>query len=155
MAIIVIISGLAILNWRGGEKQYALQRAASKLAQDIRRAEEMAISSKEFRGEIPKGGYGVYFKIQEKEHYILFADLNSNSSYDPGSDGLIEDVKIEKDIQISQLSASPLHIIFIPPDPEVKIRPSANEAQITLSFRTSPTKTKIIKVNKAGLIDID
>ena len=88
MAIIVVISGLSLANWRGGEKQYALLRAASKLSQDLRRAEEMALSSKEFQGQIPEGGYGVYFKEQEKDHYILFADFNGNHHYDSGSDGL-------------------------------------------------------------------
>jgi len=154
MAIIVVISGLSLANWRGGEKQYALLRAASKLSQDIRRAEEMAISSKEFQGQIPEGGYGVYFKDQEKDHYVLFADLNGNQHYDSGSDGLVEDVKIEKDIQISQLSASPLIITFTPPDPTVTIKPDAQTASITLSIITDPAKSKTITVNKAGLVFI-
>lgn len=155
MAIIVIISGLSLVNWRGGEKQYALLRAANKLSQDLRRAEEMAMSSREFQGQIPKGGYGVYFKEQEKDHYILFADLNGNYSYDPGSDGLIEDVKIEKDIQISQLSSSPLTITFTPPDPIVTIKPDAPTATITLAIKTDPTKTRTIRVNKLGLVYIE
>ena len=154
MAIIVIVSGLVLANWRGGEKQYALQRAANKLAQDIRRVEEFAMSARAFQGQIPKGGYGIYFKISEKDHYILFADLNGNNHYDSGSDGLVEDIKIEKEVQISQLSASPLHITFTPPDPTVTIKPNALLAQITLAIQTDPTKTKTIQVNKAGLVYI-
>jgi len=154
MAIIVIVSGLVLANWRGGEKQYALQRAANKLAQDIRRVEEFAMSARAFQGQIPKGGYGIYFKISEKDHYILFADLNGNNHYDSGSDGLVEDIKIEKEVQISQLSASPLHITFTPPDPTVTIKPDALLAQITLAIQTDPTKTKTIQVNKAGLVYI-
>ncbi len=155
MAIIVIISGVSLANWRGGEKQYALLRSANKLSQDLRRAEEMAMSAREFQGQIPRGGYGVYFKDQEKDHYILFADLNGNQHYDSGLDGLIEDVKIEKDIQISQLSASPLTIVFTPPDPTVTIKPDASTAAITLAIGTNLTKTRIIRVNKAGLVYIE
>ena len=154
MAIIVIISGVSLANWRGGEKQYALLRATNKLSQDLRRAEEMAMSAREFQGQIPKGGYGVYFKDQEKDHYVLFADLNGNHSYNSGSDGLIEDVKIEKDIQISQLSASPLTITFTPPDPTVTIKPDDLTATITLAIETDPTKTRTITVNKSGLVFI-
>ncbi len=155
MAIIVTISGIAIVNWRSGEKQYALQRAASKLSQDIRRAEELAMSTKQFQGQVPEGGYGVFFKVSEKDHYILFADLNNNNHYDPGLDGLVEDIPLEKEIQISQLSpSSPLHITFTPPEPTVTITQDASEAQITLSIKTDPTKIKIIKLNKAGLVYI-
>jgi prepilin-type N-terminal cleavage/methylation domain-containing protein len=155
MAIIAIISGLSLANWRGGEKQYALLRAANKLTQDIRRAENLAMSAKEFQGQIPKGGYGIYFKIQEKNHYILFADLNGNQQYNSGSDGLVEDIKIEKDIEISQLSASPLTITFTPPDPTVTIRPDAQNTTITLAVVNDPTKTKTIKVTKSGLVYVE
>lgn len=155
MAIIVIISGLSLANWRGGERQYALLRAASKLSQDIRRVENFAMSAREFQNQIPEGGYGVYFESQEPDHYILFADLNGNQHYDAGSDGLVEDVKIEKDIQISQLSGSPLIVTFTPPFPTVTIKPDASTATITLAIKNDPTKTKAIEVNRAGLVYVE
>ena len=60
-------------------------------------------------------------------------------------------------MKISGLSASPLNVVFLPPDPQVCISGNCSdspEAQITLSLETNPAKTKIIKVNQAGLIAI-
>ena len=59
-------------------------------------------------------------------------------------------MSLEKKVKISNLSpASPLTISFTPPDPTVNINPSDSLVTITL---TNNGQTKIIKVNKAGLI---
>jgi len=152
MAIIAIFSSFTLANWRSGEKQYALQRAANKFAQDVRRVEGFALSSRETQNQVPKGGYGVYLNIYDPGRYILFADLNNNRVYDSGE--LVEDVKIEKDIQIKQLSSSSLTITFLPPDPTVLINNDQNvsSAQIVFSIKTDETKTKAVNVNKLGLI---
>jgi len=137
-------------NYRTGESQLALQRSANKLAQDIRRAQEMAMSAKEFEGVVPPGGYGINFQTNLTS-YILFADLNNNKVFDSGE--AIETLSLERGVKISNLSpASPLTISFTPPDPTVNINPSNSLAIITLS---NNGQTKIIKVNKAGLIYVE
>ena len=144
--IIILLSALVLPNYRTGESQLALQRSANKLAQDIRRAQEMAMSAKEFEGVVPPGGYGINFQTNLTS-YILFADLNNNKVFDSGE--AIETLSLERGVKISNLSpASPLTISFTPPDPTVNINPSNSLAIITLS---NNGQTKIIKVNKAGL----
>ena len=149
VGIIILLTALVLPDYRAGERQFALQRSASKLAQDLRRAEEMAMSAKEppTAPDTFKGAYGINFQTNSS-NYILFADLDNDQIYDSGEE--IETLPLEKKVKISNLSpASPLTISFTPPDPTVNINPSDSLASITL---TNNGQTKIIKVNKVGLI---
>jgi len=149
VGIIILLTALVLPDYRAGERQFALQRSASKLAQDLRRAQEMAMSAKEppTAPDTFKGAYGINFQTNSS-NYILFADLDNDQIYDSGEE--IETLPLEKKVKISNLSpASPLTISFTPPDPTVNINPSDSLVTITL---TNNGQTKIIKVNKAGLI---
>lgn len=163
IAIISILSVLILPNYRAGEENFALQRSAQKLAQDIRRAQEMAMAAREYQGTTPPG-YGIYLK-QGDDYYLLYADTNpaqGNEKYD-GGDAVIETIYFEKKVYIKNLSptSSPasLSINFKPPDPKTKISGTGSEdaslATIILSLREEPSKEKIIKVNKAGLIYVE
>lgn len=182
LAIISLLAAIVLANYRGGEKQSALLRSTHRLAQDLRRAEEMAISSRktppEFGEEVfPQGGYGIYFEIDPSipkgYHIILFADCDREGDYDGwGSytcaeatsglgnsrDETIEVITLEEGIRIKELfPLSPdnsLSITFIPPDPTVTIAGGDETvAVITLCLKDAPTITRTITVNKAGLID--
>ena len=183
--VILIISLLAVIilaNYRGGEKQSALLRSTHRLAQDLRRAEEMAISSRktppEFGEEVfPQGGYGIYFEIDPAApkgyHIILFADCDGEGDYDDWGGSLtcasstisegnslnetIETITLEEGIKIQKLQVDSfpvdfLPITFAPPDPTVTIA-GGNESVITLCLKDNENITSTITVNKAGLID--
>jgi len=156
IAIIILLSGLVLTNYRVGEREYALLRSAQKLAQDLRRAQKMAMASETLPakcgGEFSAGGYGIYF-VTASNSYILFADCDDNGEYDLGPEK-IEEIFLESKIKISTLSSDPfsLNITFFPPDPTIIIKPSANPATITLK---NDGKTKTVKINTAGLIEID
>ena len=147
-AVALILSSILLVNLRGGEKQYAQERSLHKIGQDLRRAENLSLSAQEFEGQVPKGGYGFYFKIEEKDHYILFADIDADGTYNAG-DGLVENIKLEKGAEIQNLSSSPLTITFLPPDPTINIRPVAQTATITLN------NNRRVSINSAGLIEIE
>lgn len=169
--IIILLTVIFMASYRGGEAQFALLRSASKLAQDLRRAQEMAMSSQEFKGAF-QGGYGIHFDISNPNLYILFADCDGDELY--GGESLFvcddcsvapcipdvflekkEEIKLEEGIKIVSLSPpSPLHITFFPPDPTVTIF-GGNEAIITLSLKDDLTITKTVTVNKVGLIEIE
>ena len=100
IGIIALLTALILPNYRVGQRQFALQRSAHKLSQDLRRAQEMAMSaalSEETGGEVPEGGYGIQFQKTDTS-YILFGDKNSNHSYDSGIDYLIEIPETEKEV---------------------------------------------------------
>ena len=171
ISIIILFSTVFIANYRGGEKQFALKRSANKLAQDLRRVQEMAMGGERFYGVFPQGGYGVYF-AKNSGSYIIFADCNNNKTYDGGMSVCSnctgetcfenahsekkEEVFLEKGIYIKALvpfSLDSLSVTFFPPDPTITINPQANFASISLTF--DGISLKIITVNKVGLIDID
>lgn len=156
ISITILLSTLVLANYRGGESQLALQRSANKLAQDVRRAEEMAMSAKEHQGNVPPG-YGIYLE-ENNNYYLLYADIHENEKYD-GADQIVEEIYLESKVYIKDVQPASLSINFKPPDPEVKISgqviDDANLATIILSLKTDSTKEKIIKVNKAGLIYVE
>jgi len=151
--IILLISALIFPNYRAGEEELSLQRSAQKVAQDLRRVEELALSATAYPNAPStfKGGYGINFQINSTS-YTLFADLDDQKDFDSGEEIEISD--LEEKVKITGLSATPLNVVFLSPDPEVFIS-GGSEAQITLSFETNPTKTKIIKVNQVGLINVE
>lgn len=159
MGIIVFFTGLVLVNYKTGGDKFALQRSANKLAQDIRRAEQMAMSAKECEvcgGIIPGGGYGIYLK-QGDDYYLIYADTNpsqGNERYDGGNDDLLETIYFEKDVYIKNVSPSSLSINFKPPDPAVKIS-GDEDVTITLALEDDPGQERAITVNKAGLVEIE
>lgn len=148
--LIALMVALIFPNYRSGQHDLSLQISASKLAQNLRKTQEMAVSAKEFQGEVPRGGYGIYFHISDPTHYILFADKDNGNDYDsPGE--LVEIIELEKDTKLKSLSPSgPLTVIFLPPDPTVYFYPDASTVLITIEGETQKT----VEINKAGLIAV-
>ena len=190
IVVITIMFSIFLVNYRGAEKEFALSRSAHKLAQDIRRVQEMAIASQTTPPDFvdpnptfPEGGYGIHLK-KDDNFYIIFADCDDGNDYDPyGVDGrsckdanpnLGESVNDEKILEgfleegiyiskISEVEVSPpteteideVVITFFPPEPETTIiidGSSKAEAVITLTFDNVHKKT--VRINKAGLIEI-
>jgi competence protein ComGC len=151
--IVVILASIAIANFPEGRKQLKLQRAAHKLVQDLREVQEMATSAKEYEclmGLYLKG-YGINF-IDEADFYSLRARCE-NGSY---QDFEVKSIDFEEGVEIKELkkdnsSVASVDIFFYPPSPETDLE-GANEIKITISIDTSQ---KVIKVNKAGLIEIE
>jgi Tfp pilus assembly protein FimT len=158
--VILLLTSLILPHFRLGERKFALERSANKLAQDIRRAQAKTMAAEEFRGLKPKG-YGIYL-TENSNSYILFADCNENKKYDlsgtPCGDfsEKVEEIKLEKKVKIGSLSPSPLNIVFISPDPTTWINEStSNSALITLILENRPSQSKIIIVNPTGSIEIE
>jgi len=165
-AMIAILAALLLTNYRSGQRQLALDRAASKLAQDIRRAQEMAMAVKEEEGclghEDYKYGYGINFDKDDNK-YILFADCNGNKKYKeetPDLDVPLFNPDFNK-VAIDSFSGlgDRLDITFEPPDPFVYFYGPGEldvaNVFIVLKVKNDPSKTKTITVNKAGLITIE
>ena len=130
-AIIGLLAAVILANYRGGERQFALLRSTHQLAQDLRRAEEMAISSQktppgfETEEAFPRGGYGIYLKIDHEApkgyRIILFADCDGEGDYDESGtadcagaahgfgfsrDETIEELTLEEGVVIGALFSS-------------------------------------------------
>jgi len=165
LGIIAILSSIILPNYKDARAQFALERSAHKLAQDIRRAAEMALSSSECPADTTCVGtvpprYGIYISLSEA---ILFADTNPPvGMYTPGDD-LIEELDIEQEVFIKNINVgSPpkTSITFEPPAPTVKIKwdndgDDGTSVMITLALKSNQLKTKTVTVNKAGLVNVE
>lgn len=172
--IISLLGTVTFVNYRQGGEIITLQRAAYKLAQDIRRAQEMAIAAEKCElcgGIIPETGYGVVLSIVwvdsdlNNKKYQIYADVfGKNEFFNPGKETIVETIELESGIIIKEISSfsnlyERVSINFKPPDPKMKIKheigpPKSEKTLITLSLETDSSKTKTIEVNIAGLIEI-
>lgn len=155
-AIISLMSTLILVDYRAGELRFALDSSSHKLAQDLRRSQEMAMSMRQFT--CPSGihkGYGIRF-VADGESYSLRARCDTGVTL---QDSSIDDISLERGIKIKELMkdstpVSSLDVFFYPPDPETDLD-GADIVTITLSLKSDSTNTKIISVNKAGLITLE
>jgi len=161
-AIIVLMTALILPNYRTSDKQLVLQRATYKLAQDLRRTQEMAMSAKEFQGQVPPR-YGIEFG-KDRNYYILFADMNipdGNGKYEPpGPDIEVERITLEKGVMVQDLltplSKTTVWVAFKPPDPLTTIRdPGEDRAILRIKLTNADNQIKIVSVNNVGLIAIE
>lgn len=170
VSVIILLSAIILPSYWKVASQFALEGSAYELAQDIRKAAEMGMSAKKLPGEgVPQGGYGIYFeKYDESEaidhNIFLYADKNGDETY--SSDEEIETIYLEKGVKIARVEiqenfaaarvlVGTASINFKPPAPIVKINNSAYKIFIFLTLENDLTKEKTIKVNKAGLIEVE
>lgn len=159
IGIIALFSALFLPNYSKGAKQLALARSAHKLAQDLRRAQEMSVSAKEFNGVSSRGGYGLAFIKSWSPVYRLFADLNDDKMRSGNED--VEILTLEKGVQFDKIYADGQEydfttLTFIPPDPQVCLHfcRANNLLKIIISLESNPASTKTISINNAGLIEV-
>ena len=168
--IIGVLSAIMFPSYRSIRQKLSLQRATGKLVEDIRRAQEMSMSAEPANGNVPAGGYGLSFDLNNSDiSYELYADNNNNGKFD--SSETIETIYLSEGAKIlslkSERGAQKLSISFKPPDPEVIIKWSDPQTQdndgdtatIILCLENTdcfnPSNKKTVSINKAGLIDID
>lgn len=163
--VITILTTIYLAGYRSGEKSFRLQRAANKLASDIRRAAELSMSAKDSKDScagITANAYGIYAVSLAPTSYKLYADTAGNDRLYSPSDCVIEDIKLEKGVIIQDINTVPkkASISFQPPDPQTFIKwtnpdDETGSVTITLGLQNDPTKIRKVTVNRSGLIDID
>lgn len=180
-AIIAILSGIGFVGGRSGDRSLALDRSSHQVAQDIRKAGELALRAEvsTICGGPPSqlSGYGIYFTETNRNEYILYANCSGNQEgySDSGSkpDKEVQKVLLEGPVQIQSMEGKPAagpwvsqskwSVAFFPPDPRVGLCISnacsgpgkLSEAKVILALKSDPTKTKTITINEKGAISID
>jgi prepilin-type N-terminal cleavage/methylation domain-containing protein len=141
--IIALLSVVSAYSLKSSNSQLALQRAANKLAQDIRRAQEMTMSADLCKvagcaNTIPPR-YGIFLNsLSSANSYEIRADMDNDGLFSQPNDGdvTIESLMIENNIQIrdytfgnctlrgvpqSPHGPAKLSVTYRPPDPVVEI----------------------------------
>ncbi len=162
--IIVLMTAIALPNWRSGETTLALDRAAHKLGQDIRKATELAQRAQALTPPLTCvpgtiSGYGVYFSISTPSYYVLYAECEGNEDYGAG-DTIVQTIMLENKIQLaSTTTPSSFSVLFVPPVPTITIQPADPEnpdrARVILSVEGDLARSKTITITTKGIIDID
>jgi len=161
VAIIVLMTGLMLPNFRSGERTLALNRVVHKAGQDVRRAQELALRAQAYTCPNDPAekisAYGVFFDQNTPTSYILFAECNGNNTYNTGTDGIVEIIQLESGIEIQSVSPSPqISIVFIPPIPTVFLKPGdPSLAQVSFRRIDGVGDSKILGISSKGIIDID
>ncbi len=164
MTVIVVVSILAAMvfgNYGKGQEGLALERAGQRLLQDTRRVQETAMS-----GALGSGvnAIGLYFnKTSGNEtKYLIYNNTNANYYYEAGTDTIAEQINIESRIKICDIkdngvSVNNISVSFMPPEPVTRINNnySGHEATIVLCISSDTSKTRTIKINNLGRIEIN
>ncbi|MFA5086749.1 MAG: type II secretion system protein [Candidatus Paceibacterota bacterium] len=163
ISIMAILSAIVFGNYRSGNDALSLDRASQKLAQDFRRVNEMSISGV---GGGTYISYGIYFDTSLDTQYKIYGNVSAGSSngYENGTDVVTEPVTLETGIKICSITngtaVSTISVSFVPPMPVVYMdnSGSGNDISIVLAPTgescVSPAKSKTVKINNVGRIDI-
>ncbi len=163
VAIIGIIAAIGAAGYRQGERRVILDNQTFGFMQDVRRAQERALSSRDTGAAAP-GGYGVYLP-SAGNYYSIYADWNKNKSYDAGEeterislDGkiMILDMQVRKK-NTSWTNANSVDINYAAPDLTARINRGGDGyewAKVVFSVvNGSPTRTAVINI--AGLVYVE
>jgi prepilin-type N-terminal cleavage/methylation domain-containing protein len=153
LALITLISAVMFANYRQGNQQFVLESDAYLFAQDLRKAQEMALSLREITGQEP-AGYGVFIRENDLG-YKLYADtvVPANAKYD-ALDYTIQDVSFSRNVYVKSVATGQLSVNYAPPEPITVITDLGGqvaEATVTLGMQGSE-KTKKIVVTRGGII---
>ncbi len=158
--IIGVLSVILIVNWRENEKNYLVQQVAQEIVQGIRQAQGMALSGKNY-GNQTIYSYGVHFKKNTTDSYVIFGDKNNNNTYQSSASDWSEVVSINPSIEIHALDPNKdINIAFSVPDGFTIMNnndPSITQITITIKRKntTCPSRTcRNIIINKAGQVTI-
>jgi len=156
ISIVVILTAVLVPRYRMLQKRSILIQDAHRLSESIREAQEMSVSGRRVEGVFPDG-YGVYLRERDSE-YIIFADMNDDGEFNnPVVDSVIERRDLNSSVEVRSLPrATPLHVVFIPPEPETEIRngPLFEELFIALGVKDTSYE-KSVYINKAGLTYVE
>lgn len=154
--IITMMSGLFLVNYESTNSRTQLINAAQQLASDIRLTQEYSLGSKEYKGAISPGGWGIRFQSDaaNNTYYTIFSDVDEDMAYDAVEE--YQKINLPNGITIGSINTgTPTDVIFLPPDPEVYfnslVSPPTN-SQIQLSDGNT---TKTVLINYLGLVDVN
>lgn len=172
VAIIVILPAVVVSNFPQIKSQFALSRSVYKLAQDIRKVQNMALSSTPHKDSFnllrPVAGYGMYMDVNAlgNKKYILYADNADNGGGNQRYDDLDYVVSVidfrasEQGVIIKEISnthGNAASINFGSPAGDVaisEINPGKSDVRIVLGLEGDTAKTRSVVVNTSGLIEV-
>ena len=169
IAIITILPVIILSNFPQVKLQFALNRAAYTFAQDVRQAQDLALSSASYKDSFGinqrVAGYGVYIDISRlgDKKYLLYADgMPGNNQYDV-SDAVTRIIDISTSEQgvilkeIRNIFGTKTSIDFASSSANVAISQLDKHSaavEIIFALESDMAKTKSVLIHTSGLIEI-
>ncbi len=166
ISIIALMTGIFLVNYRSSERRADLVFSSQILVSDIRFAQAKALGLFNYGGELPQGGWGIYFNTTNQGEYKVFADVNGNYQYDDNeanetAGGLTIDLSrgiIIDQLKVDEETVTGLNIVFLPPDPKTYINHQAEAEQSIMAEIVlkdiNNDNTATIAINYLGLIEV-
>ncbi|OGZ69545.1 MAG: hypothetical protein A3F47_00970 [Candidatus Staskawiczbacteria bacterium RIFCSPHIGHO2_12_FULL_38_11] len=171
ISIVIILPTVIIANFPQIKHQFSLSRVTYKFAQDLRSAQNLAISSVHYEDSFGQSrdvtGYGVYVDINNfgNTRYVIYADQSpGDQQYQyGGGDYSVSDVDFsltEPGVVIKQINNvfnNTASINFNPPNPDTTItalNQGANSVEVVFALSSDLANTRTVFVNTSGLIEV-
>jgi prepilin-type N-terminal cleavage/methylation domain-containing protein len=166
VAIISMVTAIFLVNYRSVNRRSDLTMISQKLVTDIRIAQNYSLGLARYglsgTSNIPSGGWGVYFDLQNygNNKYIIFADDNANGVYDIGEANVnygAATMDLPDNIIIQSLSVGyRANVTFLPPDPVTTIKSEVSDhPQLDITIKDLRSNNiKTIRINYLGLVEV-
>ncbi len=169
LAIIVILPTIIIANFPQTKLQFALSRVAYKFAQDVRRAQDMSLSSMQYKDALGTvasiSGYGVYVDRDALggKKYLLYADATpGNRQYD-ALDYVVQTIDFGADEpgviiqEIKNVFGNTASINVAPPNPTTTLtllNEGEHSLEVVFALESDASKTRSVLINTSGLVEV-
>jgi len=169
VAIISIFAIITISNFPVANLQFSLTRSAYDFQQDLRRAQDMAMSSIEYKDSNGVAqnidGYGVHvdLEILGNKKYLIYADKSPGNQIYDIDDYVINIVDLdisEPGITIKQINNTLSNSVSFNLNSSdfvttiSQLAPNKSKAEFIFAIEKDWAKTKTVSVNIAGLVEV-
>lgn len=158
IAIISLLIGVFLVNYRGTDRRNNLSLSAQDLVSSIRLAQNNTLGSVEYAGSVPDGGWGVHFDLSSStKAFYIFADMNANMEMETGGSMEIFDrIELPQGVSFASTTiGNQADVTFLPPDPITNIWDgSSTSTYIRIQLNDQEGNRKVVLVNLFGLIEV-
>ncbi len=162
IAIVALLSAAVVGYQRGAGNNRELLLDTQKVLQDLRRVQNFALSVKTAQcgAQTITVNYGIYFtRGSVQRDYQLFKDCNNNRLWVSSETDETVTLASSAITDIAPRRSGALHVVFMPPAPDVAINGNSSAAgrtgTITLCHLRDSSLCKIIIVNEKGAISVN
>lgn len=173
--IMMMITTVTIANMNQQGRDGELFVLVQKVISDIRLAQGYALSAKELDGDIPAGGWGIYFE-EGRDHYSVFADKatiadianyvclldcsavseENYRDFDNPDDTSIDRIHLIRSSDGVEVATSKISIVFEPPDPTIHFCIEEGDCDydsVSIVFVNPQLDKREVTINFFGLVD--
>jgi len=159
VSVMAIMTAVLLVNWQPAEKALALRQATHQLSQDLRRTVQLSLAAGESHCSTLReqyNGFGIWTQ-DGGASYIIFENCTADYEWsgEASEDVLLQNITIGEDLRFQNtLPSSPVHVVFIPPEPTVFVNNSTStNATFTVEI-IGGSGSQQVEINPVGRIQV-